>query len=232
MTTYILCIETSTKACSVALAKNGELLALKESVDQDYSHAEQLNLFIEEVMNQADIEFGQLNAISVSKGPGSFTGLRIGVSTAKGLAYALNIPLLSIDTLESMAVGFINQFPDKTNELLVPMIDARRKEVYMRIFDSEIIPKTKTKAEVIDGESFNNWEACQIIHLFGDGADKFEEDFKEDERVLVHKGFYPSAQFMTSLSDKKFKNENFEDVAYFEPYYLKEFIAIKPRNLF
>ena len=137
MNTYILCIETSTKACSVALAKNGELLALKESIDQDYSHAEQLNLFIEEVMKQAELEFSKLDAISVSKGPGSFTGLRIGVSTAKGLAYALNIPLLSIETLKSMAVGFLRQFPVNKNELLVPMIDARRKEVYMRIFDYE-----------------------------------------------------------------------------------------------
>jgi len=232
MNTYILCIETSTKACSVALAKNGKLLALKESVDQDYSHAEQLNLFIEDVMKQAELEFGQLNAISVSKGPGSFTGLRIGVSTAKGLAYALNIPLLSIEPLESMAVGFIEQLPDQTNELLVPMIDARRKEVYMCIFDSELKPKTKTSAEVIDEDSFNKWEGYQKIHLFGDGADKFEQDFKEDKRVMVHKGFYPSAQFMTGLSDKKFKNRIFEDVAHFEPFYLKEFIAIKPRNLF
>lgn len=232
MNTYILCIETSTKACSVALAINGELLALKESVDQDYSHAEQLNLFIEEVMDKGEIEFNQLNAISVSKGPGSFTGLRIGVSTAKGLAYALNIPLLSIETLESMAIGFLRKFPINTNELLVPMIDARRKEVYMSIFDSELNQKSKTKAEVIDLDFFNQWEGVQKIHLFGDGADKFEEDFKDNERVIVHKNFYPSAQFMTSLSDKKFKNKIFEDVAYFEPYYLKEFIAIKPRNLF
>lgn len=232
MNTYILCIETSTKACSVALSKNGELLALKESIDQDYSHAEQLNLFIEDVMEQAELEFGELSAISVSKGPGSFTGLRIGVSTAKGLAYALNIPLLSIETLESMAVGFLKHLPDQTNELLVPMIDARRREVYMRIYDAALNPMTKTIAEVIDGESFNKWEGYQKIHLFGDGADKFEEDFKEDDRVMVHKGFYPSSQFMTGLSDQKFKNKNFEDVAYFEPYYLKEFIAIKPRDLF
>lgn len=98
--------------------------------------------------------------------------------------------------------------------------------------DNEYYPKTKTTAEVIDADSFNKWEGYQKIHLFGDGADKFEEDFNEDNRVVVHKGFYPSAQFMTSLSDKKFKNKYFEDVAYFEPFYLKEFIAIKPRNLF
>ena len=232
MNTYILCIETSTKACSVALAKNSELLAFKESIDQDYSHAEQLNLFIEDVMKQAELEFGKLNAISVSKGPGSFTGLRIGVSTAKGLAYALNIPLLSVETLKSMANGFNQKRSNTPNELFVPMIDARRKEVYMRIFDSELVPKTKTAAEVIVKESFIKWEAYQKIHLFGDGADKFEEDFKENKQVLVHKEFYPSARFMTGISDQKFKSKNFEDVAYFEPYYLKEFIAIKPRNLF
>jgi tRNA threonylcarbamoyladenosine biosynthesis protein TsaB len=232
MSTFILCIETSTKACSVALANNGELLAFKESVDLDYSHAEQLNLFIEEVMKQAKIEFGQLNAISVSKGPGSFTGLRIGVSTAKGLAYALNIPLLSLETLESMAVGFSHGHVEESNELLVPMIDARRKEVYLRIFDSELNPKTETAAEVINEDSFNKWKDYKKIHLFGDGADKFDEDFNENERVLVYQNFYPSAQFMTGISDQKFKNKKFEDVAYFEPYYLKEFIAIKPRKLF
>ena len=166
------------------------------------------------------------------KDPGSFTGLRIGVSTAKGLAYALNIPLLSVETLQSMAVGFTNQLTEKTDQLLVPMIDARRKEVYMRIFDSALIPKTNTAAEVIDGASFSKWHEYQEIHLFGDGADKFEEDFKEDDRVIIHKNIYPSAQYMTGISNQKFKSKAFEDVAYFEPYYLKEFIAIKPRKLF
>jgi len=232
MNNYILCIETSTKACSVALAKNGALLTFKESVDQNYSHAEQLNLFIEEVMKQAKLEFNQLDAISVSKGPGSFTGLRIGVSTAKGLAYALNIPLLSVETLESMAVGFLQQLSDKSGDLLVPMIDARRREVYLAVFDSELNAKIKTAAEVIDNDSFSKWTDYQNIHLFGDGADKFEADFKENEQVLVHKNFYPSAKFMTGLSNQNFKNKDFEDVAYFEPYYLKEFIAIKPRDLF
>ena len=232
MNTYILCIETSTKACSVALAKNGELLALKESIDKDYSHAEQLNLFIEEVMKQTGIEFKQLNAISVSKGPGSFTGLRIGVSTAKGLAYALNIPLLSVETLESMVAGFIHGHTNESKELFVPMIDARRKEVYMRIFDSALIPKTNTAAVVIDGDSFSKWHEYQELHLFGDGADKFEAEFKEDDKVNVHKNIYPSAQFMTGLSNQKFISKTFEDIAYFEPYYLKEFIAIKPRKLF
>jgi tRNA threonylcarbamoyladenosine biosynthesis protein TsaB len=232
MNHHILCIETSTKACSVALARNGELLALKESVDQDYSHAEQLNLFIEEVMKQGKIEFSNLDAISVSKGPGSFTGLRIGVSTAKGIAYALNIPLISVETLESMAVGFLQSFVEDSDGLLVPMIDARRKEVYLRIYDSELNPKTETGAEVINEDSFNKWKDYKKIHLFGDGADKFDEDFKGNNQVLVHRDFYPSAKFMTGISNQKFKNKKFEDVAYFEPFYLKEFIAIKPRKLF
>jgi tRNA threonylcarbamoyladenosine biosynthesis protein TsaB len=133
---YILNIETSTKACSVALSENNELASFKEAVDLDYSHAEKLNLFIEEAMNTAGIKFSQLNAIAVSKGPGSYTGLRIGVSTAKGLAYALDIPLIAIETPESMASGFINQNILKADALLVPMIDARRKEVYLRVFDT------------------------------------------------------------------------------------------------
>lgn len=232
MNTNILNIETSTKACSVALANNGKLIAVKEAVDLDYSHAEKLNLFIGEVMKSSGLKYSQLSAIAVSKGPGSFTGLRIGVSTAKGLAYALAIPLISTETLESMAAGFLGKNKNGADELFVPMIDARRKEVYMRIFDRGLNPKSETKAEVIDSSSFKQWDAYRKIHLFGDGADKFEVDFKENSRVLIHQGFYPSAKFMVELSNQKFANKYFEDVAYFEPYYLKDFIAIKPRKLF
>jgi tRNA threonylcarbamoyladenosine biosynthesis protein TsaB len=230
--TYILNIETSTKACSVALSENGNSIAVKEAIDLNYSHAEKLNLFIEEVMSSSNIEFSQLRAVSVSKGPGSFTGLRIGVSTAKGLSFALGIPLIGIDTLESMAVGFFNQNKCKADELLTPMIDARRKEVYMRIFDGALKPKSETEARVIDSDSFELWNAHSKIHLFGDGADKFADDFKSDNKIVVHKDFYPSAKFMSGISFEKYKAKAFEDVAYFEPYYLKDFIAIKPRKLF
>jgi tRNA threonylcarbamoyladenosine biosynthesis protein TsaB len=229
---YILNIETSTKACSVALSENGKLISFKEAVDLDYSHSEKLNLFLEETMITAGVKFSQLSAIAVSKGPGSYTGLRIGVSTAKGLAYALGIPLISIETLESMAVGYINQNKCKADVLLVPMIDARRKEVYMRIFDTGLNPKTKTEARVINSSSFEIWNEYAKIQLFGDGADKFAEDFKSNPGIIVKKGFYPSAKFMSELSYYKFKAKSFEDIAYFEPFYLKNFIAIKPRKLF
>jgi len=229
---YILNIETSTKACSVSISNDGVLLAVKESVDMDYSHAEKLNLFIDEVIKSASLEFKQLKAIAVSKGPGSYTGLRIGVSTAKGLAYALQIPLISIDTLGSMANGFLMNSKCLKSEILVPMIDARRKEVYMRIFDFELKSLSETEAKVIDVNSFDKWSSYNSIHLFGDGADKFHDDFINDDRVVIHKKFYPSAEFMVALSYQKFKENNFEDVAYFEPFYLKDFIAIKPRKLF
>ena len=232
MSIYILNIETSTKACSVSLSDNGKLLAVKEAVDMDYSHAEKLNLFIEEVMKSAGLKYSQLSAVSVSKGPGSFTGLRIGVSTAKGLAYALDIPLISIETLKSMAVGFLSENVCQADELLVPMIDARRKEVYMQIFDAGLNPNTKTEAKIIDSHSFEALYTEKKFHLFGDGAGKFAEEFNLDTRVVVHEGFYPSARFMTRLSFQKFKAKSFEDIAYFEPYYLKDFIAIKPRKLF
>jgi len=232
MSNFILNIETSTKACSVALSENGNFITVKEAVDMDYSHAEKLNLFIGEVMKSSGLKFSQLSAVSVSKGPGSFTGLRIGVSTAKGLAYALAIPLISIETLKSMAVGFLSENVCQADELLVPMIDARRKEVYMQILDAGLNPKTKTEAKVIDSNSFEALYTDKKIHLFGDGVDKFAEEFNLNNRIAVHEGFYPSAQFMTGLSFQKFSAKSFEDVAYFEPYYLKDFIAIKPRKLF
>ena len=232
MPSLILSIETSTKACSVALAENGNLISFLESVDFNYSHSEKLNLFIKDVFEKGDRKMNQLSAVSVSKGPGSFTGLRIGVSTAKGLAYALDIPLLAIETPKSMALGFVNENPIETNGLLIPMIDARRREVYMQMFNANLIHLCPTKALAVDRDSFLNYEQYGKIHLFGDGADKFEELFKEDSQIIVHENFYPSARFMIRPSLIALKNREFEDIAYFEPYYLKDFIAIKPRNLF
>lgn len=229
----ILHIETSTKACSVAISKNENVVSVVEAIDLGYSHAEKLNLFIEEALEKAKISIKDLNAVAVSKGPGSFTGLRIGVSTAKGIAYALDLPLLSCNTLDCIAYGFLSTHDISDKDLIIPMIDARRREVYMKIVDRDLNSISEIEAKVIDGQSFDAYSnAGRTIHLVGDGADKFIPDFEADTMVKVHTDIYPSASFMQPFAYQKYQDKNFEDLAYFEPYYLKDFIAIKPRKLF
>lgn len=233
MSANILHLETSTKTCSVALSSDDKLLSLVESMDLNYSHAEKLNMFIEEAMNKAGLEMKDLSAIAISKGPGSFTGLRIGVSSAKGLAYALDIPLISCNTLHSLAKGFLLNNALSSSDLIVPMIDARREEVYMNRVDNMGEILSDVEAKVITVNSFDDeTEKGMSVHLIGDGAAKFEDLFKDIQNVIVHKEFHPSAQYMLPLSGASFKDEKFEDLAYFEPYYLKDFIAIKPRKIF
>lgn len=215
----ILCIETATKSCSIALAREGQLFACKEAVSQEYSHSEQLTVFIEDLLQEQHLTVQDLNAIAISSGPGSYTGLRIGVSTAKGLCYSLDIPLISISTLEAMAQLMTEKHSDKT---LCPMIDARRMEVYCALFGTD--HKTEVEAKVIDTSSFaKELEQGQVL-FFGDGADKCRE-------VLSHANahfelnVYPSALGMIALAEYKFQQQQFEDVAYFVPFYLKEFVA-------
>jgi tRNA threonylcarbamoyladenosine biosynthesis protein TsaB len=215
----ILCIETATKSCSIALAREGQLLACKEAVSQEYSHSEQLTVFIEDLLQEQHLTVQDLNAIAISSGPGSYTGLRIGVSTAKGLCYSLDIPLISISTLEAMAQLMTEKHSDKT---LCPMIDARRMEVYCALFDQD--EQTEIEAKVIDATSFQKELQQKPILFFGDGADKCQE-------VLTHANahfeleIYPSARGMIALANNKFANKQFEDVAYYVPFYLKEFVA-------
>lgn len=233
MKSIILHIETSTKACSVAISKEKELLALVGSIELEYSHAEKLNVFIEEAMKEAQLKMSDLSAVAVSKGPGSFTGLRIGVSSAKGFAYALSIPLIACDTLTCIAEGFINNHSISSNDLIIPMIDARRKEVYMKVLDSNGGSLSEIEAKVIDSSSFeDDLKEGRKIHLVGDGADKFCEDFKDRPGIIIHKGIFPSASNMISSALRAYNDEAFEDIAYFEPFYLKDFIAIKPRKIF
>lgn len=213
------------------MALNGKVLALKESLDEAYSHSEKLNLFIDEALRQSGIDFKDLDAVAVSKGPGSYTGLRIGVSTAKGLAFALDIPIIGIDTLAGMTAGFIEKYKPGKASRLVPMIDARRMEVYMRIFDYRSKPLTATEARVVDALTFDDENDFQYL-LFGDGAGKFTALFENHPGVKIIPDFHPSAGFMARLAEQRFRAAKFEDTAYFEPYYLKDFIAIKPRNLF
>lgn len=213
----LLNIETSTKVCSVSLALNGEILASKEESSEKYIHSEKLNVFIEELFTQVDYQLKDLAAICVSKGPGSYTGLRIGVSCAKGFCYALDIPLISIDSLSVLARGYLNDNLINANTILMPMIDARRMEVYTAEFNHKAEIQTSISAEVIDAEFFNT---NKEIILIGDGAKKFNSVIPSNVRIENH---LSSSKGMASLSYLKFSKKEFEDVAYFEPYYLKSF---------
>ncbi|MBI4945247.1 MAG: tRNA (adenosine(37)-N6)-threonylcarbamoyltransferase complex dimerization subunit type 1 TsaB [Bacteroidetes bacterium] len=225
----ILCLETATKSCSVSLGQNGRVLALQESLDERYSHAENLTLYIEEVCKQAKLPLQKVDAIAVSKGPGSFTGLRIGVSTAKGLCYALEKPLIAINTLEAMAVSFINQKPETRNQkhVFCPMIDARRMEVYCAVFDEYLNEIRKTSADIIDENSFADLLLKHKIIFLGDGAEKCRLKISHPNAIFIN-DIHPSARFMLPLAEKYFSEKKFEDLAYFEPFYLKDFVDTRP----
>ncbi len=228
--TYILQIETATPVCSVALAKNGKTIAAVEA-DGPNLHASNLTLFIEEVLQKAAITRSDLCAVAVSKGPGSYTGLRIGVSTAKGLCYALDIPLIAVNTLEAMVCGFISQGHDmEEGRILVPMIDARRMEVYMAKYNTELDCLVETAAEIIDEHSFEATTGHPGYVLFGSGADKFDTLFDGRESIQVKTNFRNAASFLDQSAFQKFQQGSFEDVVYFEPYYLKDFIATTPKK--
>jgi tRNA threonylcarbamoyladenosine biosynthesis protein TsaB len=216
----ILNLETATTNCSVSLANGGELLVLQEENSVQYSHAEQLHVFIEEVLTKAGKKMSDLQAIAVSKGPGSYTGLRIGVSAAKGLCFALNIPLISVPTLLSMA----HQHKVDGNTLLVPMLDARRMEVYSIILDAEYNEVRDTQAEIINENSFANYIENNKLLLLGNGAEKCQEHLKHPNFIFSNQTL-PSAREMATLSFEKYVKSDFEDVAYFEPYYLKDFMV-------
>lgn len=214
---YILNLETATKNCSVALAKEGKTIIYKEIADEGYSHAERLHVFIEEVIKEAGISVNDLAAIAVSKGPGSYTGLRIGVSAAKGLCYALGIPLIAVDTLQILA--------SQTNiseGLIVPMLDARRMEVYSAVFTADFENQRATKAEVITEDSFDDFQ--EKLYFVGDCADKCKSVLTKENFVFLEDIKFPSAKEMSSLSFLKYKKNDTVDVAYFEPYYLKDFM--------
>lgn len=217
---YILNIETSTKNCSVSLAKDGKIIALKEIAEQNFTHSEKLHLFIDEVIKKAGISYKDLSAMALSKGPGSYTGLRIGTSTAKGLCFALDIPLIALDSLEILAKQV-----NLDNGLIIPMIDARRMEVYTAIFDQNHNKISETKALVIDENSFSDIseKACFI----GDGAEKCKEVLTKENFIFLPEIIYPSANEISELSYQKFQQKAFEDIAYFEPFYVKEFFTGK-----
>ncbi|MBP6532580.1 MAG: tRNA (adenosine(37)-N6)-threonylcarbamoyltransferase complex dimerization subunit type 1 TsaB [Bacteroidia bacterium] len=216
----ILSLETATTNCSVALASDGKVVASR-SINSGYSHSEKINVFIQEVIAQAGVTLKDLQAVAVSSGPGSYTGLRIGISTAKGLCYALDIPLIAVNTLDAMAQGF-NAGKD---ELIVPMIDARRMEVYSAVYDSEKKRVSEIEAIVVDDQYYSNFRSEKKLVLAGDGADKCQALFQNESSIIIQTSFVPQAEFMAELAEQKFQNSDIENVALFEPFYLKEFVA-------
>ena len=220
----ILNIETATKNCSVSLAKNGEVIAIKELNNGNYSHAEVLHPFIVAVLKEANLTSKEIDAVAVSKGPGSYTGLRIGVSAAKGLCFAFDKPLISIETLRSLA-----QAISVEEGLIVPLLDARRMEVYAAVFDKNIEQIIPTQAEIIDENSFKEYLETDKVFFLGDGAHKCKQIITHKNAFFIDDKF-PSAKEMAELSYHKYKISDLEDVAYFEPFYLKDFVAIPEKK--
>ena len=219
----LLCIETSTTVCSVAIGNENGILAQKE-VNDGYTHAENLHMFIDEVIKDSGLNRKDIDAIAVGKGPGSYTGLRIGVSAAKGIAYALNIPLISMNTLLNLSVGAKNIIQD-SEVLLCPMLDARRMEVYTALYNQQLEEIANTNALIITTESLSNLTSKGKIVLFGDGASTCAELIKDNSKISIIENIMPSATNMINYCVEQFNNKQFEDVAYFEPFYLKDFFT-------
>lgn len=224
----ILCIETGTDICSVALARDGEMIALRES-DLGKDHARKVGVFTQELLREHDIAPDELDAVAVGKGPGSYTGLRIGVSFAKGLCYALGIPLLAIDSLRSLAACLVEEveagivdIEDWERVALCPMIDARRMEVYAELFDNQLNPLSEVVAEVVHDRSFSEvlLDGRKLV-IFGNGAEKCSGILEWAECVNVA----PSARGLCAEAERRLQAGETEDVAYFEPFYLKDFIV-------
>lgn len=220
----ILNIETTTKNCSVSIAEKGEIRALKELNNGTYSHAEVLHPFIVEVLNEANLTSGQIDAVAVSKGPGSYTGLRIGVSAAKGLCFAFDKPLISIDTLTSLSHSISIE-----HGVIVSMLDARRMEVYAAVFNEKHKKIREIKAEIIDENSFGDYLKEHKVYFLGDGAQKCKDIITHENAIFVDAKF-PSSKEMAKLSFDKLKKNDIENVAYFEPFYLKDFIVIPEKK--
>lgn len=217
----ILNLETSTKNCSVSISQHGKLLVLCEEATDGYEHAEKLHQFIAWAFEGCDFELSDIDAVAVGKGPGSYTGLRIGVAAAKGICFALDKPLLSMNSLEIMAHSHKNQDYD----FIIPMTDARRKEVYTTIFDKNLNEVSKTEAKILDETSFQEFKDKKVVFI-GDGAEKAESILRLDSAEF-QSTILPSAEWMCSAMEEKFQQSQFEDVAYFDPFYLKEFMAGK-----
>ena len=226
----ILHIETSTNVCSVAVSEDGKVIFDKADRTGN-NHAEALGSFVDEAMSFADSHAIPLDAVAVSSGPGSYTGLRIGVSMAKGVCYALNLPLLSVPTLELMCVPVLLRNEEIEDEaLLCPMIDARRMEVYAAVDDRALKPVRGIQADVVDADTYRQWLEDRPVYFFGNGAAKCMDTINHPNAHLIE-GIEPVAKWMMPLAERKMLNDIHEDVAYFVPYYLKDFVAKQPKDL-
>ena len=226
----ILHIETSTNVCSVAVSEDGKVIFDKADRTGN-NHAEALGSFVDEAMSFADSHAIPLDAVAVSSGPGSYTGLRIGVSMAKGVCYALNLPLLSVPTLELMCVPVLLRNEEIEDEaLLCPMIDARRMEVYAALYDRALKPVRGIQADVVDADTYRQWLEDRPVYFFGNGAAKCMDTINHPNAYLIE-GIEPVAKWMMPLAERKMLNDIHEDVAYFVPYYLKDFVAKQPKDL-
>lgn len=215
----ILCLETSSTNCSVAIATSDGILAIKEDNSNNYSHAEKLHVFIDEILRENDLKISDLDAVAISKGPGSYTGLRIGVSAAKGLCFSLEIPLISISTLRSLA----RQVEEK-DVLIIPLLDARRMEVYSAVFNAEFEQIRGTRAEILEVDLYAEYLEKGEVIFIGSGVTKFQS-ICEHPNAIFRTEEQPSAKEMCIPAIDKYKKSDTEDVAYFEPYYLKDFKA-------
>lgn len=226
----LLHLETAASVCSVALARDGQLLALRES-DEKNAHSKVITLFVQEVMSSAGIMLEELDAVAVSEGPGSYTGLRIGVATAKGLCYSLDKPLIAVPTLESMAGGMAELAKDlKTGlpVLLCPMLDARRMEVYSALFSADGKIFRETRAEIIDEHSYEEYREKYHLLLAGEGAEKCRPVLDHHQNITFLQNYRISAASLIPLALQRYHEGRFENNAYFEPFYLKDFVAAKP----
>ena len=230
----ILSIETGTEICSVALAKDGEMISLRESGSEGRAHANHLGVYIDEVLRENDLDADELDAVAVGGGPGSYTGLRIGVSTAKGLCYALGRPLIAIDSLKALANTAMEEFEagiidldDPQRAVLAPMIDARRMEVYTRLFDTSLNPLSDTYAHILTPESFADiFAEGRTLLVFGNGARKCADLLPQAQFARIAS----SARGLVTLAEAAFQAEDFVDVAYYEPYYLKDFVVTRSKR--
>lgn len=218
---YILNIETATTNCSVSLSKEGETLVLKEDNNINYSHAESLHVFIEAILKSANLQPSQLDAIAVSKGPGSYTGLRIGVSAAKGLCFSLDKPLISVDTLQALAHQLSIE-----HGVIVAMLDARRMEVYASVYDANHQQIRAIEAQILDVHAFETYLKAGKVYFIGNAVEKTKEIINHPNAVFIDDKL-PSANEMSKLAFEKYKKNDIEDVAYFEPFYLKDFMGLK-----
>jgi tRNA threonylcarbamoyladenosine biosynthesis protein TsaB len=225
---HILHIETTTTQCSVGLSKDGKIIALSEHNSEQYSHSEKLHVFIQECLQQASLSPSDLDAVAVSKGPGSYTGLRIGVSTAKGICFALDIPLISVSTLLSLSCQATVR-----SGVIIPLLDARRDEVYAAVYDQNHQEIRDIQAEIITNNSFLNYLNKDSVYIMGPGAEKCKLLIDAHPNLNFESTTsLPSAQQMVKIAHGKFERKEFENVAYFEPFYLKDFIGTPSKKTF